>query len=78
MVLGELELFKTFDNENGTSSAIEWQKFIPEDKLVVQAFHMSPFTNRSSIKQYGLLPHSKPAGTLSYSPAVFISLTVED
>ena len=77
MILGELEFFKTFNDENCLSSAIEWQKLIPEDKLVVQAFHMSPVTNRNSIKKYGLIPHSKPTGTLSYAPAVFISLTVE-
>ena len=78
MVLGELEFFKTFDDENCLSSIFEWHKLVPEDKLVVQAFHMSPVTNRRSIMQYGLLPHSKPTGTLSYPPALFISLTVED
>ena len=78
MILGELEFFKTFNDKNCLSSVVEWQRLIPEDKLVVQAFHISPVTNRSSIKQYGLLPHSKPTGTLSYPPAVFISLTVED
>ena len=78
MVLGELEFFKRFNDENCLSSAIEWQRLIPKDKLVVQAFHMSPVINRNSIKKYGLMPHSKPVGTLSYPPAVFISLTVED
>ena len=78
MVLGELEFFKKFNDENSLSSVIEWQRLIPADKLAVQAFHISPVTNRSSIKQYGLLPNSKPVGTLSYPPAVFISLTVKD
>ena len=78
MILGELEFFKTFDIGNAPSWPIEWQKFIPENKLVVQAFHMSPVTNRSSIKHYGLVPYSKPIGVLSYPPALFISLTVED
>ena len=78
MVLGDLDFFKSPCGKNANVSAIKSNDLIPQNFLVVQAFHMSPVTNRSSIKQYGLLPNSKPVGTLSYPPAVFISLTVED
>lgn len=78
MILGKLKFFKSLNLEDAPSCPNKWQQIIPEDKLVVQAFHMSPATNRGSITHYGLKPQSKLTGVLSYPPAVFISLTVEN
>ena len=78
MVLGELDFFKSPCGKNANVSAIKSNDLIPQNFLVVQAYHMSKVANRRLIKQYGLLPHSQPVGTLSYPPAVFVSLVVED
>lgn len=77
MILGELpalkKLWKTLSIQNPTACI-----YISEKYLVVQAFHISPAKNRDSILQYGLKPFSQSTGNISYPPALFISLTVEN
>ena len=75
MILGELPALKKLletDSIQNTAPCIN----ISEKYLVVQAFHITPTSNRDSILRYGLKPFSQPTGSISYPPSLFMSLTV--
>ncbi len=77
MILGEIPALKKLLNEETSHTIPCTNPGVSEAFLVVQAFHISPAKNRDSILRYGLKPTSQPTGTITYPPALFISLTVE-
>ena len=50
MVLEDLDFFKSTCGKNGNVSAIKSNDLIPQNLLVVQAYHMSNVANRRLIK----------------------------
>ena len=77
MILGELPAIKKLLNKQSLRST-QADISISKEFFVVQAFHITPTKNRDSILRYGLIPSAEPNGGLSYPPALFFSLTVED
>ncbi len=81
MVLGDLPIFKKLLSiKENIPVSKTLGKHIDLCKLeVVQLFHVSPVKNRPSILTYGLIPTSKPTGSvITYGPRIFVSTTFEE